>query len=414
MPQLGRQLACGLSCGLACELGFEPGAELAGTGEHAQNVRTHWITRLSWRGLDGLFLALVVMMLVAGVILSLAASPSAAARLGLASPHYFFVRHLIAGALSLLVLAGVAALPVHVVRRVCFILLCCGVIGVWVAAFWGAQINGAQRWLQLGPVSFQPIEVVKPAFIALAALVLAAGTQRRGPPGIVLSAGMLVVIIAGLALQPDVGQMVLLTIGFAITAVIAGVPVTSLAALGLVGAASLVAIAINFPHAVDRITAFWSGERVFQVDQARAAIANGGLFGVGPGSGSVKYALPDGHGDYILAVAAEEFGTLAVVFVVGLFAVLVFRGLILGLILSRGAADGGRGGVVASVSGMLGLQAMVNIAVTLDMVPAKGMTLPFVSYGGSSLLASGFAAGIVLAFSRRPQDLESDGLPVDT
>lgn len=368
--------------------------------------RDRVVSRLSWSGVDGIFAALVVAIFVAGVVLSLSSSPSAAQRVGLDNPHYFLQRHGVAALVGVVVMGLVAASPLPLVRRVCFVVLGVGVLGVFAAAFWGPELNGAQRWLRFGPVSVQPIEFVKPCFICLCALAIAAGTQAGGPPGLAMGLCVFLVVLGGLALQPDVGQMALVSLAFAATALVAGARWVTLFGLGALGAGVIGVAAVSFPHALERVTAFLSDEGVFQVEQARAAIAHGGLSGVGPGAGALKYALPDGHGDYILAIAAEEFGALAVAALVLGFACLVGRALVLASRLD----DGARAASVAALGALLGLQAMVNIAVTFNMAPAKGMTLPFVSYGGSSLVASGFAAGLILAFSRVRRDVETEDL----
>ncbi len=350
-----------------------------------------------------MFSAIVLGLMAIGVVLALAASPSAAHRLDIDDPLYFFRRHLVAVGVSSAALLIMASLPVRLARRACFAVLGLGLLGLALTPIFGVDVNGATRWLRFGPVSVQPIELVKPSFVALSAMAIAASSQRDGPAGLMVGSFILLAIIGALAIQPDLGQIALLCAAFCATAVVSGVSWWIVIAAGVAASGGIVLAMLNFPYAAERIRTFLEGETVYQVERVRAAFANGGWFGVGPGEGVVKYTLPDGHADYILAVAAEEYGAVFVAALTLAFAALVWRGTVLGARTYRPE----HAAAVTSLTALIGLHAAIHAAVNLDLVPAKGMTLPFVSYGGSSLLGSAFAVGLILTLSRRLNDVEA-------
>ncbi len=358
-----------------------------------------WVAPLR---LDPAFAGLVTCLLAVGVVLSLAASPGAAARVGDLGALELFQRHLLAAGVALAIMLAVAVAPMRRVYQLCLLVFVGSVIGLTATLLVGPEINGAQRWLHLGPVSLQPSVFAAPSLIALAALAIADGRAPGGPPGLVMAVGALGLVVGLLLAQPDVGLAVVVCSAFALTCLIGGASWRATVLVGAVGAVGLATAALSFPHAAARIQAFLSGETQYQVALAREAFASGGVFGVGPGAGDVKMRLPDAHADYILAVAAEEYGAVFVAGVAMVYAALVVRG----LVLADGAQGAGARTAAASLTSLIGLQALVNLAVTLDMAPAKGATAPFVSYGGSSLAAMGLTAGLILAFSRPRADLE--------
>lgn len=352
-----------------------------------------------WREVDRVALGAMAALLACGVLSSFAASPAAAARLGLDDPFHFLIRHSVFAAIALALIVGVSMLDARTARRLAVLLLLAAIALLGLTLVVGTEVNGAHRWLRVGGLSLQPSELAKPAFVVTAAWLLAEG-RRSGAwlPAAAASAALFAIIAVLMLAQPDFGQTVLLAAVFAGLAFLAGAPWTLMAGLAL-GAVGLAAAAYaTLPHVAARMRAFLSPEAGYQTSQALEAIRRGGLFGVGPGEGVVKRSLPDSHTDFVFAVAAEEFGLLFTLGLIGLIAAVVIR------LLARARGQAGRTAGVAAggLALLIGAQAFINLAVNLNLIPPKGMTLPFVSYGGSSLLALGFAGGLALAFTRRP------------
>ena len=350
-----------------------------------------------WWTLDRWALLVLTLLFAVGAILTVAASPGAAARIGL--EPFFFVRHQFAFMVpALLILLAVSMLSPRGVRRMAVVVLGAGIILVAATNFSGIEIKGASRWLSLGGFTFQPSEFVKPCFAVVAAWMFAEYRQSENFPGRAIASALLLIVVALLLLQPDFGMTVTVAAVWFVQFFLAGLSLwwvgLSLAAtLGLVTAAYSI-----FPHVAKRIDLFidpLSGDS-YQVTTSLKAFQQGGLLGKGPGEGVVKGYLPDAHTDFIFAVAAEEFGMFAALAIVGLFAFIVLRGL------TRVVREADLF-VLLAVAGLLtqfGLQALINMGVTVQLLPAKGMTLPFVSYGGSSLIASSLGMGMVLALTR--------------
>ncbi len=357
-----------------------------------QSILGRW-----WWTLDRWVLLVLVLLFAVGAILTVAASPGAAQRIGL--EPFYFVRHQFAFMVpALLTLLAVSMLPPRGVRRLAVIVFTIGLAFVTATHFTGVEVNGANRWLSLGGFTFQPSEFVKPCFAVVAAWMFAEYRQSENFPGRFIASSLLLVVVALLLLQPDFGMAVTVTTVWFVQFFLAGlslwwVGLALALALGLVTAAYSI-----FPHVAQRIDLFIdpsSGDS-YQVTTSLKAFQQGGLLGKGPGEGVVKGYLPDSHTDFIFAVAAEEFGMLASLAIVGLFSFIVLRGL------TRVMREADLF-VLLAVSGLLtqfGLQALINMGVTVQLLPAKGMTLPFVSYGGSSLVASALGMGMVLALTR--------------
>ncbi|MCS5601336.1 putative lipid II flippase FtsW [Paracoccus sp. (in: a-proteobacteria)] len=355
-----------------------------------------------WRTLDRWSLACVVGLFATGLLLGLAASVPLAEKNDL--PRFYYVqRQAIFGGLALLVMLVVSMLSPRQVRRL-------GVLG-FIAAFallgalpfFGTDFGkGATRWLSLGFVSIQPSEFLKPGFVALSAWFMAASQEVGGPPGRLYSFFTAMVVVLLLALQPDFGQASLVLFAWLVMYFVAGAPmVLLLGVTGIAGLGGLFAYGAS-EHFARRINGFLNPEidPRTQIGYATNAIQEGGFFGVGVGEGTVKWSLPDAHTDFIIAVAAEEYGTIMVLAIILLYATIVSRSL-LRLLRERDpfARIAGTGLACA-----FGVQALINMGVAVRLLPAKGMTLPFVSYGGSSVIASGITMGMLLALTRaRPQ-----------
>ena len=355
-----------------------------------------------WRTLDKSVLTAILILFSIGLLLGLASSPPLAEKNGLAPFHYVY-RQAIFGSLALFVMLVFSMLPSRVIRRLgvigfllCFVALC-------LLPFFGTDFGkGAVRWYGLGFASVQPSEFLKPGFIVTVAWLISANGQINGPPGRLWSFIITMLVVALLIIQPDFGQACLILFGWGIIYFVAGASFILLAALALM---VLVAGSMAYSyseHFAKRIDGFLSPDidPRTQLGYATNAIQEGGFFGVGVGEGQVKWSLPDAHTDFIISVAAEEYGLFLVVLIILLFTWIVLTSLIR-LLKERDAFNRLAGsGLVA----MFGIQAIINVGVAVRLLPAKGMTLPFVSYGGSSIIAMGITVGMLLALTRvRPQ-----------
>ncbi len=351
-----------------------------------------------WWTVDRWSLAALGLLMGVGAILIAAASPPVAERLGLDQFH-FVERHLIMIVPAVAILLGCSLLSPGGVRRVSFAVLAAGLLGLVATLAVGTEIKGATRWIHLPGMSLQPSEFVKPAFAVVAAWLFSQQKTRDAYPGHLVATALWAVILGLLLLQPDMGMAVVLTAIWGVQFFLAGLPMILVLVLGILAVGGMIGSYFLFDHVASRIDRFLdpsSGDS-YQIDRSLEAFMNGGLWGTGPGEGTVKLLIPDAHADFIFAVAGEEFGLLLCLLLVALFAFIVLRGFI------RVAADGSLF-VLLAAAGLLalfGIQALVNMGSTLHLIPTKGMTLPFVSYGGSSLLALAYGMGMMLALTRR-------------
>jgi len=360
-----------------------------------------------WRTIDKWTMSCILILFAIGLLLGLASSPPLAAKNGL-EPFHYVIRQAIFGGMAMIVMFAVSMMSPTLVRRLAVL----GFLGAFVAlAFlpvFGTDFGkGATRWYSPGFASVQPAEFLKPGFVVMTAWLLAASQQLGGPPGKIYSFVLTVMIVLMLAMQPDFGQAALILFAWGVMYFVAGAPMTLLIILaGVVVLGGTFAYA-NSEHFARRIDGFLSPDLdpTTQLGYATNAIREGGFFGVGVGEGQVKWSLPDAHTDFIIAVAAEEYGLICVLVIIALYTVIVVRSL-LRLMKERDVFIRLAGtGLVC----IFGVQAMINMGVAVRLLPAKGMTLPFVSYGGSSLIAGGIAVGMLLAFTRsRPQGAMGD------
>ena len=360
-----------------------------------------------WRTLDKWTLTCIFGLFAIGLLLGLAASPPLAARNGL-EPFYYVMRQAFFGGVALIVMLITSMMTPQLVRRLAVL----GFIGAFVALIllpiFGTDFGkGAVRWYSLGFASFQPSEFLKPVFVVVAAWFMAASYEIGGPPGRLYSFVLTVIICLMLALQPDFGQACLVLFAWGVMYFVSGASMVLLTIIaGLTVLAGIFAYNSS-EHFARRIDGFLNPEidPRTQIGYATNAIREGGFFGVGVGEGQVKMSLPDAHTDFIIAVAAEEYGLICVVAIVVLYAIVVVRSMHR-LMKERDPFIRLAG---AGLACALGVQAFINMGVAVRLLPAKGMTLPFVSYGGSSVIASGILVGMLLAFTRtRPQGGISD------
>lgn len=351
-----------------------------------------------WWTVDRWMLASIVAILVFGVILTMAASPPVAERLGIDSFH-FVRRQLFFLPLALAVTLAISVMNPQQIRRFATVVLLVSLAMLALTLVMGAEIKGSRRWLSFGPLSIQPSEFVKPSFAVVAAWLFTKRKLNKKFPGFLLSIGLFGVIMALLIQQPDLGMAIVLSTVWFAQFFLAGLSIWWVVAGAVGGVGSVIGAYYTFAHVHKRVDHFLNPDvgDSYQINTALEAFMNGGLFGRGPGEGTVKALLPDAHTDFIMAVAGEEFGLIICLIIVGLFAFVVLRGM------SRALQETSLFLMLAS-SGLViqfGLQALINMASTLKLMPTKGMTLPFISYGGSSALATAVGVGMLLALSRR-------------
>jgi cell division protein FtsW len=355
-----------------------------------------------WRTIDKWTLSCILLLFGVGLLLGLASSPPLAAKNGL-DPFHYVTRQAIFGGLAMMVMFTVSMMSPTLVRRLAVIGFLCAFAALVMLPVLGTDFGkGATRWYSLGFASVQPSEFLKPGFIVMSAWLLAASQQLGGPPGKLYSFVLTIVIVLILAMQPDFGQACLILFSWGVMYFVAGAPMLLLLVLaGLVILGGMFAYSAS-EHFARRIDGFLSADLdpTTQLGYATNAIREGGFFGVGVGEGQVKWSLPDAHTDFIIAVAAEEYGLICVLVIIALYSVIVVRSL-LRLMKERDPFIRLAGTGLACV---FGVQAMINMGVAVRLLPAKGMTLPFVSEGGSSLIAGGITVGMLLALTRvRPQ-----------
>ena len=352
-----------------------------------------------WWTIDRWLLGVVGVMIALGVMMSFAASPAAAARMNVGDPFHFAVRQCVFAAAATVILLWASMQEIRSVRRAAFFIYLASIAVMIALPFIGHNAKGATRWLEIGGFTLQPSEFMKPALVILVAWMFAEGQKGRGVPGVSIAFGLYALSVALLLIQPDVGQTVLITVAFGAAFWMAGVPLSWVMLLGGAALAGLSSTYFLMPHVHNRVEKFLSPDKAdtHQVDRAAEAISAGGLFGRGPGEGVMKRHVPDLHTDFIYSVGAEEYGLIFSLLLIALFAFVVIRGLYKSMKLSDPFEQVAAAGLFV----LVGQQAFINIAVNLDLIPTKGMTLPFISYGGSSMLAMGLTLGMALAFTRR-------------
>ena len=351
-----------------------------------------------WWTVDRQMVIGVMVLLGMGFFAAFAASPAVAQHIG-KSTYYFANKQLVFLVLAAFVFLTVSMLDAIWIRRLAVLMLVGAIGGVVLTLFAGVTVKGASRWLHIFGVSIQPSEMLKPAFVVVVAWLLARQRARFKAHDIWYALALLIGCCLLLAMQPDFGQTILLALVWMCLFYLAGGSLKLIAGLSSVGLAAALYVYSTYPYFRSRIERFLdpSTGDTYQVDKAMDAIRSGGITGVGPGDGQVKSILPDAHADYVFAVAAEEGGLLMGGFIILTFAFLVWRAL-------WALREENEHWVQLASAGLIclfGLQAIINLGVNLNLIPSKGMTLPFISYGGSSLLASAITMGMLVGLMRR-------------
>jgi cell division protein FtsW len=361
-----------------------------------------------WFTIDHALLGAILTLVAAGLVLSLAASPPVAIKKGF-STYHFVLRHAVFATAGTLVMIAVSLLTPQTVRRVSLVILLATMSMLVAVLVLGNEINGSRRWLHLGGYSLQPSELAKPAFAVIMAWLFAEAGKRPDMPALPLACIGYAGFVALLLWQPDIGQSLLISVVWGALFIASGqslrwaaVILGSALAVVIGAAASLRYVRLRIHRFIDP-----SSGDTFQTDRALQSFIDGGFFGRGPGEGTIKHILPDAHTDFILAVIGEEYGIIACLLLLGLFVFVTFRAL-------RRSADDADPFVRLAVLGLVllfAVQTLINMGVNIGLLPAKGMTLPFISVGGSSTLGMAVGMGFVLALTRRRPDSVRVKLP---
>ena len=359
-----------------------------------ENLLYRW-----WLTVDKTSIFLILILMFLGLLMCMASSTELAVENGKGS--FFYVgKQAIFCVVGFVILIGLSMSSIKFIRRISIILFFLSLSLLIVIPIFGTDFGkGAYRWLSLGFISFQPSELIKPFYVIFASWLFVSSIEKAGLPGISISAVVSLILIGLLVLQPDFGQASLIIATWSIIYFASGAPVLLLIIVAALAAASGFYIFKSYNYVADRITNFMNSEidPLSQLGRARSAIQEGGYLGVGLGEGKVKFHLPDAHTDFIIAVAAEEYGLILCFLIIGLIGFLVIRAIFL---LSKEESFfirlSGTG-----IAGLIGMQALINLAVTVRLIPAKGMTLPFISYGGSSLISVSILCGILLCLTKR-------------
>jgi cell division protein FtsW len=358
-----------------------------------KNSITSW-----WWTVDKLSLLAIIILIVFGAFMVTTASVAIADRIG-HDIFYFVKKQLIFLSGTLIIIVGISFMTPMAIRRMAIIGFLCGLILMVAVLVFGSDINGAKRWIFIAGQSLQPSEFMKPFFVVVTAWMLSEAKIKPRCKGFRISFMLYLVLSLLLLSQPDFGMFVVVSSVWGAQLFIAGLPLYITGLIFLVGIFVLVSAYLLFPHVAYRLDSFINAKTGgnYQVNKSLEAFNNGGLLGRGPGEGVVKEKLPDSHTDFIFAVIGEELGAIVCIFVIGLYAFIVIRGL-------KKMLEENDLFYVYAVSGLLmqfGIQASINIGVSMNLLPTKGMTLPFISYGGSSMFAIAISMGMMLALTKK-------------
>ncbi|MEL0144865.1 MAG: putative peptidoglycan glycosyltransferase FtsW [Alphaproteobacteria bacterium] len=351
-----------------------------------------------WWTVDRWSLIAIAALMAFGALLAAASSPAVAERIGL-DPLYFIKRHFMLLPVAIALIVGVSALTPTQVRRTAVIAFLVCIVLLATTLVLGVEIKGARRWLPIAGFSLQTTELVKPTFAVVTAWLFSEAAHDPKFPGRIICTGLFALVLGLVIAQPDLGQAIVISCVWMAQFFLAGLPMWLVAGMLVLGVSGIVGSYFTLPHVTSRIDRFLdpkSGD-TYQIERSIEAFSSGGLFGRGPGEGQVKTVLPDAHADFVFAVAGEELGLILTLMIVALFAFIVLRGM------ARAMSEHNLF-ILLAVSGLLvqfGLQALINMSSSLQLIPTKGMTLPFISYGGSSLLGIAFGLGMTLALTRR-------------
>ncbi len=355
---------------------------------------------LWWWTVDRYLLFLFFVLMMFGIFLVMASSQHLAENLNIPS-HYFTVRHLLFGLISIPVIIFFSILNERQTKIICIFGIIITTSLLFLILFEGEKIKGAQRWFYVGSLSFQPSEIIKPLFVIFNAWLLSLWVKKTKFPGCIWSIVSIIFISTLLLLQPDLGMTIIMIFTWGFQLFITGIPLIIILCLILAFPIFMILSYQQFDHVKIRIDNFIEG-KTYQVSKSLQSFESGGFWGKGPGEGFYKKSLPDAHSDFVFAVAAEEYGALICTLIIIIYGFIILRSFFYAL-------NNNNLFYILAVSGLafqLGLQSLIHMASNTDLIPTKGMTLPFLSYGGSSLLASAITAGMLLSLTRKNDPLE--------
>jgi cell division protein FtsW len=357
--------------------------------------------------IDRVLLLLAMLLIAIGLVAVAAGSPASAQRYSDATHHVpamtYFWRQLIWVGVSLPVMLVMSMLPIPYARRLALVGTVVFVVLLALVPVAGHEVNGSKRWIGYGIAEFQPSEFLKPLFIVTTAWLLSLKAKDQGLPVIAVTGALTIAVVACLMLQPDFGQTIIFGSIWVLLLILSGASPKTIGGLGAAGLGAVVMAYLFYGNARNRIDAFLfpgdanAGSDHYQMEMAHATISAGGFTGTGPGGGAVKFKLPEAHTDYIFSVVGEEFGLLACAGIALIYLAIIVRVFVKLL----DEEDAFRLLAAAGLASQFGVQAIINMAVNTGLAPSKGMTLPFISYGGSSMIALSVGMGLLLAFTRR-------------
>ena len=355
---------------------------------------------LWWWTIDRYLLTSFFILMMFGILLVMASSQHLAENLNIHS-HYFTIRHILYGALSIPIIIFFSILDERQTKMICIFGITITTLLLFVILFDGEKIKGAQRWFFIGGLSFQPSEIGKPLYVVFNAWLLSLWVQKTQFPGWMWSIASIILISSLLLLQPDLGMTIVMMFTWGFQLFITGIPLIIIVCLIMAFPIFMIFSYQHFNHVKIRIDNFLEG-KTYQVSKSLQSFESGGFWGKGPGEGFYKKSLPDAHSDFVFAVAAEEYGALICSVIIIIYALIIIRSFYytiqhnnLFFILA-----------VGGLAFQLGFQSLIHMASNTDLIPTKGMTLPFLSYGGSSLLASAITAGIILSLTKRSNPID--------
>lgn len=348
--------------------------------------------------MDQSILGALIALFCFSILLVTAASPASAGRIGV-NEYFFIIRQIVYLAAASLVIIATSMLDKKTIRRFSVLGFLGSIMLLILVKFYGYEIKGAKRWINLFGISLQPSEFVKPFFFVLSGWILSIKFENRAFPAVLISTLLYLIVAALLLIQPDIGMLILISGSWLIQIFISGMPLLVICLAALLGGFSILAAYKFLPHVAHRIDTFLAGDisNNYQVSKSLLAYKRGGIQGLGPGEGVVKHTLPDSHTDFIFAVAGEEFGSITCMVIALVFAFIVIRTLILMVRQEDYYVTLSTVGIISQFA----LQSIINMSVTLNLMPTKGMTLPFISYGGSSIIAMAINMGFILSFTRK-------------
>tara|TARA_B110000503_G_scaffold17500_1_gene25450 strand:+ start:3909 stop:5042 length:1134 start_codon:yes stop_codon:yes gene_type:complete len=366
-----------------------------------QNFNNNNFIKSWWRGIDQAVIIALAILISFSLMLVTTTSSAVAEKIGL-TDHYFSSRQVVYLFIATSLVISFSSLNKKWIKRIGILGFFFNIAMLFLVKFYGYEIKGATRWIRIFGFSYQPSEFIKPFFCIVIGWILSLRYEEEFP-SFRVCAGLYALVAVLLIIQPDFGMLVLVTSVFGAQLFISGLPVIWIMISKLITFLGIISAYLLLPHVAERINNFLnpSAYENYQVTKSILAFEHGGLYGKGPGEGLVKQNLPDSHTDFIFAVAGEEFGAIICILLISVFAFIVLRTLIR-------LGDENDKFVQLSAIGLItqfGLQAAINMGVTLNLLPTKGMTLPFISYGGSSTLAIALAIGMLLGLTKRKPSL---------